>query len=74
MIEYFSENSTLADRYRITEFISKGAMGAVYKAFDIRLKCPVAVKQNLMDINISYHNFSVIETFVHSPLNYCMVA
>jgi hypothetical protein len=25
------------------------------------------------DNNGSYHNFSVIETFAHSPLNYCMV-
>ena len=27
-----------------------------------------------IDNNLVYHNFSVIETFVHRPLNYCMVA
>ena len=27
-----------------------------------------------IDNNLIYHNFSVIETFAHSPLNYCMVA
>ena len=56
-MKYLSEDSILANRYRITEFISKGAMGAVYKAFDIRLKCNVAVKQNLLDINISEQRF-----------------
>lgn len=56
-MKYLSEESILANRYRITEFISKGAMGAVYKAFDIRLKCNVAVKQNLLDINISEQRF-----------------
>jgi len=51
MIKYLEKNTILFERYKIDEFISKGAMGAVYSAFDTRLKCKVAVKQNLLDSN-----------------------
>jgi serine/threonine protein kinase len=51
MIHYLKENTTLVNRYQIIKFISKGGMGAVYNAFDTRLKCKVAVKQNLLNQN-----------------------
>lgn len=42
-------NSILQNRYKIEGYIAKGGMGAVYRAFDNRLKCDVAVKQQLLD-------------------------
>lgn len=48
MIRYLGENYLLADRYQIISFIAEGAMGAVYRGYDERLKCNVAIKQNLL--------------------------
>jgi formylglycine-generating enzyme required for sulfatase activity len=39
----------LKDRYRIVRAIKRGAMGAVYEAFDETLKLRVAVKQTIAD-------------------------
>ena len=35
------------NRYRIDELIAKGGFGAVYRAYDLNLKRPCAVKENL---------------------------
>ena len=40
--------SLLNDRYRIEEVIAKGGMGAIYRAFDVTLNIPVAVKENFL--------------------------
>lgn len=49
MIDFIQPNSTLQNRYQIEGYIAKGAMGAIYRAFDSRLKCDVAIKQQLLD-------------------------
>lgn len=51
MIEFIQPNTTLQNRYLIENYIAKGAMGAVYRAFDSRLKCNVAIKQQLLDLD-----------------------
>ena len=49
MIKYLVPGTILIDRYEIRNYISKGGMGAVYSGFDNRLKCKVAIKQNLLE-------------------------
>ncbi len=39
--------SILNNRYRIVKLLGQGGFGAVYRAWDINLKCPCALKENL---------------------------
>lgn len=41
-----SKGVMLVGRYRIEGLLSKGGMGAVYRAFDTNLEIPVAIKEN----------------------------
>jgi serine/threonine protein kinase len=41
------QGQVLSNRYRIVKLIGQGGFGAVYRAWDISLKQPVAVKENL---------------------------
>lgn len=50
-MNFLQPNALLQNRYQINDYIAKGAMGAVYRAFDSRLKCEVAIKQQLLDHN-----------------------
>ena len=40
----FSPGESLAGRYRVEEFIARGGMGVVYRAHDLELDVPLAIK------------------------------
>lgn len=45
------KNDLLAGRYKIEKYLAQGGMGAVFLAFDTRLKCDVAVKKQILNNN-----------------------
>lgn len=44
---FLTQGQVLANRYRIVKLLGKGGYGAVYRAWDITLHQPCALKQNL---------------------------
>ncbi len=42
------ENTILEKRYRIDRLLGQGGMGAIYRGYDLRLKRPVAIKENFL--------------------------
>ena len=48
----FAEGELVADRYRVTRFIAKGGMGAVYEAEDQELGGQVALKTFRSELDI----------------------
>ncbi len=41
-----AEDTILEKRFRIDSLLARGGMGAIYRAFDLHLKIPVAIKEN----------------------------
>lgn len=41
-----AEDTILEKRYRIDGLLTRGGMGAIYRAFDLNLSMPVAIKEN----------------------------
>ncbi|MGC8945253.1 MAG: hypothetical protein ACP5N6_03740, partial [Anaerolineae bacterium] len=46
------------NRYRIARLLGKGGMGAVYRAWDLRLNVPVAIKEMVPQPGIDPHTLT----------------
>jgi Tol biopolymer transport system component len=40
------ENTVLENRYRVEALLTQGGMGSIYRAYDLKLDIPVAIKEN----------------------------
>ena len=72
----FPPGSVIAGRYRIVALLGKGGMGAVYRADDLRLGQPVALKfvdlgSDTQSIETLYHEVRVARQVTHP--NVCRV-
>ena len=59
----------LVNRYRIVKLVGQGGFGAVYRAWDLALHVPVAVKENLDASPEAQHQFER-EALVLAPLRH----
>jgi tRNA A-37 threonylcarbamoyl transferase component Bud32 len=48
-----STGKVIDNRYRIVKLLGQGGMGAVYRAWDMRLEKPIALKEMVPQINLS---------------------
>jgi len=53
-----STGQILNNRYRIVSLIAQGGFGAIYRAWDINLNSPVALKENLSSSTASLRQFT----------------
>jgi predicted Ser/Thr protein kinase len=72
----FAPGTTIADRYRIVALLGRGGMGAVYRADDLRLGQPVALKfvdlgNDALSVENLYHEVRVARQVSHP--NVCRV-
>lgn len=65
----FETGYVLNQRYRIVSLLGKGGMGAVYRAWDINLSKPVAIKENL-DPSPEAHKQFIREAQMLARLNH----
>jgi serine/threonine-protein kinase len=54
-----STGQVLNNRYRIVSLLAQGGFGAVYRAWDLNLKAPVALKENLATAPEALRQFSL---------------
>lgn len=68
----FTIGEVINDRYRIVKLLGKGGFGAVYKAWDINLSHPCALKENLASTTEAQKQFfreaSVLANLSHPHL------
>lgn len=53
-----NKGDVLQARYRVVSLLGKGGMGAVYRAWDIRLNVPVALKEMTAQPNLEPHTLA----------------
>ena len=53
----------LQNRYRIDVALGQGGMGAVYRAFDLRLQCVCVVKELLMHSDTAQRSADAVAQF-----------
>jgi serine/threonine protein kinase len=51
------EDTILENRYRIDRLLGQGGMGAIYRGFDLKLKIPLAIKENFFQTPQSIRQF-----------------
>jgi serine/threonine-protein kinase len=65
-----SPGQILNNRYRIVKLLGQGGFGAVYRAWDLHLKAPCAVKENLDTTQEAQHQFereAILLAKLHHP-------
>jgi formylglycine-generating enzyme required for sulfatase activity len=65
-----SSGQTLNNRYRIVKLLGQGGFGAVYRAWDLNIKAPCAVKENLdtsPEAQRQFEHEAIILANLHHP-------
>ncbi|MDH3676027.1 MAG: serine/threonine protein kinase, partial [Anaerolineae bacterium] len=65
------ENTILENRYRVDGLIAHGGNGAIYRAFDLDIAAPVAIKENFLQSPLHVAQFAQeakVLAQLHHPL------